>query len=79
MLAPLVGTQQLQEKPEHRRVRFARSLVQGSVLIPQVGVRTFITERQEKLIVLVDHTAHCTIPRRQKDFIMGLLNRCQCS
>src|SRR6266566_5272420 len=41
-----------------------------------MGVRTFTTERQQSLVVLVDLAAHCNIPRRRKDFVMGLLNRC---
>src|SRR5205807_3567862 len=41
-----------------------------------MGVKTFTTERQQNLVVLVDHAVHCNMPRHQKDFIMGLLNRC---
>ena len=58
ILAPFLRAQPLQEKPEHLRVRVANGLDYGeSVLIRQVGVKTFITERQEKLVVLVDHPA----------------------
>jgi hypothetical protein len=77
MLAPLVGTLPLQETKEQLRLRFANGLDnRDSVLIPQVGVRTFITERQEKLVVLVDHTAHRNIQHGREEFIVGVRDRC---